>query len=129
LDFFESELNLLRKVTEEQQEQLKVTSEIARAHEERFGQLDSDCKALQHSVEEASASQSRNANEHEAVRKMVNEIAHSSEARFAEVTSAQTRQQESIEKIETIIRDELKKLKMETRAAPERGTCHFLVIR
>jgi hypothetical protein len=53
-----------------------MTSEIARADDERFGQLDSDCKALQHSVEEASASQGRNAKEQEAVRKMVNEIGH-----------------------------------------------------
>jgi hypothetical protein len=42
LDFFESELNSLRKVGEEQHEQLKMIFEIARAHEARFGQLDSD---------------------------------------------------------------------------------------
>jgi hypothetical protein len=38
-----------------------------------------------------------------------------------EVANIQTCQQESIERIETIIRDELKKLKMETRAAPASG--------
>jgi hypothetical protein len=52
---------------------------------------------------------------------MVNVIGHSNEERFAEVTSAQTCQRESIEKMEAIVRDELKKMKMETRAAPASG--------
>jgi hypothetical protein len=115
LEFFESELKSLRKVTKEQHEQLKMTTEIVRAHEQRFGSLDSDDKALQCSVEGASASQSRNAVEQEAVRKMANEIGRSNEERIAEVTNAQNRLRESIG---TIVRDELKKLKMDERAAP-----------
>jgi hypothetical protein len=121
LDFVESELNSFRPIAEEQHEQLKVISEIVRAHEERFGRLDSDHKALQHSAEEASASQTRNSIEQEATRKMVNEIRYSNEERFAEVTSTQTRLRESIEMIDTIVRKELKKLKTETPAGPASG--------